>query len=391
MMEFVIFTHPSFMQSQSMPRFALALSDSLIQSGHSVKRISPRAVFFQLFKNPSTRKWASYIDQYVIFPIEARRIVKAASKDTIFVFCDQALGPWVPLVSARPHVIHCHDLLALRSALDLIPENPTSRTGKIYQKYIRSGFQKGKRFIAISSKTKADLIEFGDVPAENISVVLNELNFPYSPFSKEQIDSVWQRHKLPPAEEGLILHIGGGQWYKNRLGVVGVYKEYVKRTPHPLPLWLVGPKPTGPLADLIASIPPAGKVIHLQGVDNEVVQALYSKASVFLFPSLAEGFGWPIVEAQACGCPVITTGEPPMNEVGGEHTTYIPRLNDDFENWVQVGATELIRLLDLPVDQRSALIDRSKAWARRFAPGTAFKAYLEIYEQTLKDFQTQNR
>lgn len=391
MANFILFCHPAFMQSQSMPRFAASLEESLQAAGHSVHRASPQPHFFRLFKSPSMRKWASYIDQYLIFPLVAKRMVKAAPVNTVFVFCDQALGPWVPLAAGRPHVIHCHDLLALRSALDLIPENPTSRTGKIYQKYIRSGFQKGKRFIAISSKTKADLIEFGGVPSENISVVLNELNFPYSPFSIEQIDAVWQRHQLPLALDGLILHIGGGQWYKNRLGVVGVYKEYVKRTHSPLPLWLVGPKPTGPLADLIDSIPPAGKVVHLQGVDNEVVQALYSKASVFLFPSLAEGFGWPIVEAQACGCPVITTGEPPMNEVGGDQTTYIPRLNDDFETWVQVGATELIRLLDLPVDQRADLIDRSKAWARQFAPGTAFKAYLEIYEQSLKDFQTQKR
>jgi glycosyltransferase involved in cell wall biosynthesis len=58
--------------------------------------------------------------------------------------------------------------------------------------------------------------------------------------------------------------------------------------------------------------------VEAVGLSNEHLQALYSCALATLFPSLEEGFGWPILEAQACGCPVVTTDRRPMNEVAGD-------------------------------------------------------------------------
>jgi len=62
----------------------------------------------------------------------------------------------------------------------------------------------------------------------------------------------------------------------------------------------------------------ADRVIAVTGTSNEELQALYSHAQALIFPSLEEGFGWPIAEAQACGCPVATTGRAPMTEVAGD-------------------------------------------------------------------------
>jgi glycosyltransferase involved in cell wall biosynthesis len=58
-------------------------------------------------------------------------------------------------------------------------------------------------------------------------------------------------------------------------------------------------------------------ILALPGPTNQQLQALYSGALAMLFPSREEGFGWPIVEAQACGCPVAITDRRPMNEVAG--------------------------------------------------------------------------
>ena len=69
--------------------------------------------------------------------------------------------------------------------------------------------------------------------------------------------------------------------------------------------------------------------MELTGVDNEDLRALYSTATMMLFPSLQEGFGWPIVEAQACGCPVATSGRSPMDEVGGDAAIYIDPENPE--------------------------------------------------------------
>jgi glycosyltransferase involved in cell wall biosynthesis len=61
----------------------------------------------------------------------------------------------------------------------------------------------------------------------------------------------------------------------------------------------------------------------VQDVSHDTLRALYCGAGALLFPSLQEGFGWPIIEAQACGCPVFTSDLAPMNEIGGEAAGYV--------------------------------------------------------------------
>ena len=140
-----------------MPRFTRMLRSAYEARGHSVTIWSPDDWFHRRFSHTGLAKWAGYLDQYWLFPWAVRRRLTSTPDDTLFVFCDQALGPWVPLVSDRPHVVHAHDLLALRSALGDFPENPTRLTGRIYQRFIRRGFQKARHFISVSKKTQEDL------------------------------------------------------------------------------------------------------------------------------------------------------------------------------------------------------------------------------------------
>ncbi len=67
----------------------------------------------------------------------------------------------------------------------------------------------------------------------------------------------------------------------------------------------------------------AEQVLTAQQVSHEELRALYASASALVFPSLQEGFGWPVIEAQACGCPVFTSDLAPMNEIGGEGAVYV--------------------------------------------------------------------
>ena len=106
-------------------------------------------------------KWAGYVDQYLLFPRALRRAMRHDAAGTLYVFCDQALGPWLPAVLPRPHVVHCHDLLALRSALGDIAEHATSPTGRVYQRYIRRGFRRARHFISISERSRDDLHRHG--------------------------------------------------------------------------------------------------------------------------------------------------------------------------------------------------------------------------------------
>jgi glycosyltransferase involved in cell wall biosynthesis len=384
-MRLIILCHPPFLASQSMPRFAQMLQSSFAALGHEVTMLAPQARFHKLFGRHRYQKWGGYIDQYLIFPRQVRRTLAAAPADTLVVFADQALGPWVPLAKNRPHVVHVHDLLNLRSALGDGPGHVTSFSGRIYQKYIRRGFRQARHFISVSNKTRDDLHNFGQVRALTSEVVYNGLNYPYAPMAPGAAFAKLRAAGLPAEEGGMLLHVGGGQWYKNKGGLIALYSRYAADVENPLPLWCIGPKPSDKIARQIAAVPRGGRVQFFQNLDNATLQAAYAHARVFLFPSFAEGFGWPLIEAQACGCPVITTDDPPMNEVAGASARYIPRLllSADMDAWAAHGAAVLREVLALSPTERELVVERGNEWVKRFDAASAIARYLEIYRRIL--------
>jgi hypothetical protein len=130
--------------------------------------------------------------------------------------------------------------------------------------------------------------------------------------------------KLPGVDlSSFIFHVGNNNWYKNRLGVLRIYKALTGIMPDAPPLIMAGKRFFPDMTAFVESAGLAGRVFSLVDVSNEDLRALYSAASLLLFPSLAEGFGWPIIEAQACGCRVVTSGRAPMTEVGGDAAIYV--------------------------------------------------------------------
>ncbi|MBL0726217.1 glycosyltransferase family 1 protein [Piscinibacter sp. HJYY11] len=390
-MRLVLYTHPAFLGSHSQAHFARMLTEAYRARGHSVELRQPEPVLQARVPRGTGSKWAGYVDQYLLFPQRIRADLRRDPPHTLYVFCDQALGPWMPLVAHRPHVVHCHDLLALRSALGDIAENPTSFTGRVYQRYIRRGFQHARHFISISQKSRADLHRYGEVLPVTSEVVYNGLNHPYVPQEEAVALQTLSNAGLPASEAGYLLHVGGGQWYKNSVGVVRLYgvhaAEEVAAGRCPLPLWMVSPPPDARLQAAIAMLPPQAEVRFFSGLSTQVLEALYSHARVMLFPSLAEGFGWPIVEAQACGCPVITTDEAPMTEVGGDACTYLPRLRstDDLAvaAWALHGAGVLRSVLGRSLQKRERVRAAGLAHAARFSAEAAIEAYLAVYQHVL--------
>jgi glycosyltransferase involved in cell wall biosynthesis len=392
-MNIVLFSHPMFMQSQSMPRFTRMLEQAYLARGHSVQIWSPQPKFYKFFSHGNLSKWAGYLDQYLLFPFWVRAQLKNQPPNTLYVFCDQALGPWVPIVKNMPHVVHAHDLLALRSALGDIPENPTAWSGRLYQRYIRHGFKQAQHFISVSNKTRDDLLNFGQVNPLTSEVVYNGLNYPYKPMSELEAIPLLTKANLPATSKGFLLHLGGSQWYKNLAGVMYIYKEYVNITSSPLPLVCISPKPNSKIEVLITKMPKNANVIFIQGVDNQTLQAAYSMAAAFIFPSLAEGFGWPIAEAQACGCPVLTTDAAPMNEVGGNVVTYVPvlKLTDNPQAWGREAAIKLISLISLPQNNRNMLAQAGISNVAKFDAKETIEGYLAIYAQVLASYSTRSQ
>jgi glycosyltransferase involved in cell wall biosynthesis len=392
----VLLAHPTFLGLRSQDHFAHWLADAHAARGHRVELRRPverlRRVLAPLASGPRAGllKWAGYVDQYLLFPRALRAAMRSDPAGTLYVFCDQALGPWVPLAARRPHVVHTHDLLALQSALDEVPENPTGWTGRLYQRFIRAGFRQGRCFIAISAHTRAELLRLAGVAPAACAVVHNGLTHPYQPVDAATVAARLAAAGLPVDPAGVLLHVGGGQWYKHTAGVIALYRAHVERRlaegRAPLALWLLSPAPGPTLQAAVAALPAGAQVRWLHGIDTPLLEALYSHARALLFPSLAEGFGWPIAEALACGCPVLTTDAAPMNEVGGDCADYLPRwrAGDDLSTWAAEADAKLQAVLERSPAEQAQRAAAAQRWARRYDADAAIDRYLAIYRQALQ-------
>jgi len=384
-MKIILFCHPDFLHSHSMPRFAAMLKKSYLERGYEVEVWSPKAYVHRWFNFGGIGKWAGYFDQYILFPLWVKSALRRESADTLYVFCDQALGPWVPLVADRPHAIHCHDFLALQSALGEYPEHQVKLLGRIYQRFIRHGFRTGRFFISVSHNSKKELSRFLPEAPVISEVVHNGLNYSFEPLPESIALKELSNVLAAITDKRMLVHVGGNTWYKNRKGVVHIYAEYCKKCDDPLPLWMIGDSPSPRLRALAKTVAPKGKVYFLSGLSNRQVQAVYSLAKALIFPSLAEGFGWPIAEAMACGCPVLTTNQAPMTEVGGASVTYIPVMphQTGVEQWANGAADTLISMLNVPVEQRLKHRDQGLEHVRLFNADKAISAYEDIYHRVM--------
>ena len=363
-----------------MPRFASMIERGMKSRGHTVEVWSAKPFFYSLPIGQRFKKWLGYLDQFIIFPQQVRARLKKLSADTLFVFSDQALGPWVPLVARRPHVIHVHDFMALRSSLGEFVQNPTGWSGRQYQAMIRHGFGHGRAFISVSEKTRTDLQRFLPNRPRESAVVYNGLSFPFRCMCRADYSSTLSASGLEVPDSGFLLHVGGNQWYKNRLGVLEIYAAYAQHEQNPLPLWMVGAPPTEAMKAIAQSVSGIGNVQFLTGLTDEQVCAAYSAARLMIFPSLAEGFGWPIAEAMACGCSVLTTGEAPMTEVGGDAAFYLPRRPDgEAGDWAIQAGTRVAEILTLPVNEQQQRQAQGFKQAAQFDPQHTMNAYEQIY------------
>ena len=396
-MNIVFFSHPNFISHQSMPRFLRMLEEGMQERGHNTKVWSPKARFYKMPMIAKFKKWLGYLDQYTLFPLEVYFKVKKERSDTLFVFTDQALGPWVPLVSNRPHAIHCHDFLAQRAALNEISENITGWTGKQYQAMIRRGYSRGRNYISVSKKTKQDLHRFTSSVTGVSEVVYNGLNNNFMPMNVYAVRIGLKEKTGIDVNGGYILHVGGNQWYKNRIGVVQVYNAWRSKFSKALPLLLVGEKPDQFLEAAWEKSSFRDDIYMLDSFSDEWVKKAYAGASVFLFPSLAEGFGWPIAEAMASGSPVITTNEAPMTEVGKKAAFYIPRRPSKtlkMKKWSERAAEVLDEVISLSEKERAIVKEKGIKNAERFNTKDALDKIENIYQTILeskKKYETVTR
>lgn len=377
----VFLAHPDFQGHVSLPRFHTMLLEGMRKRGHRVQSFAPRPKFHAIPSPQRFKKWLGYIDQYLVFPEEVKKKMKLLPDDTLFVFTDNALGPWVPLAAHMPHVIHCHDFMAQQAALGQIEEQKVKWTGRQYQKMIRKGYTTGVNFISGSECTRRNLLKFLPSPPQVCEVVYNGLYTHFEKYETQQARAIVSKQFRMDLSAGYLLHVGGNQWYKNRPGVIEIYNAWRGIASTRLPLLLIGLKPSAELRAKYNASPYKEDIHFITDAADGIVNAAYSGATVFLFPSKAEGFGWPVAEAMASGCPVITTDEAPMTEVAGNAGFYIPRrpINDTNGEWAKNAGLLVERIVGFSDQERTAAIDAGVKNAFRFDTDHALDKIESIY------------
>jgi glycosyltransferase involved in cell wall biosynthesis len=195
------------------------------------------------------------------------------------------------------------------------------------------------------------------------------INYPYQRQTPERARRSLAKIEGLDLDRPFALHVGSNLRMKNREGVLRIFaltkKEWKGQ------MVFAGQKLTPELCSLGNELGISDRIIEVEGPENEALEALYSSALVLLYPSRFEGFGWPIVEAQACGCPVICSNREPMSEVGGE-AALTAEVSDE-----PAMARALLRLTD-PAE-RARWSEKSLRNAERFRAEDMIAHYVDLY------------
>jgi glycosyltransferase involved in cell wall biosynthesis len=294
--------------SMSMQVWTEALERELAESGIHVRAVRPRAFFGRL--KPSVHglgKWLGYIDRYAIFPLMLRW---AARKVDVVHICDQGNAIYSRFTGGKPVVITCHDLLAVRGARGEETDCPASLFGRLLQKMVVHGLEHASSVACVSEYTYKDAQRILK-RRSHLRVVLNGLNYPYRQLDTSEVER--RLAGVPGTKERFVFHIGSNLPRKNREGVLRVYAQVARQSG--LRMVFAGDSLNEALTALAVQLGIAKSIVNVRRPDVETVEALYNRAVVLLFPSRNEGFGWPPIEAQACGCPVVASNIPPIMEV----------------------------------------------------------------------------
>lgn len=274
-----------------------------------------------------------------------------------------------------PRIATCHDLASLEAPPDSGAWQDNYREG--LQALDHRRFHSADRVIAVSETTANSLVTLLGVPSKKIDVVYNGVDLSrWSPEPGERDAEVRARYGL--AERNYILYVGAADWRKNPDGMIQALALARRRDPDlDVVLAWAAYLPDPSRWRVLNSARLAGvqdSVLLLGYVPDERLSALYRGAAAQLFVSRAEGFGYPVVEAMAAGCPVITSNRSAMAEIASDAA-----IQCDPEDHEAIA--EAIVSLAGSSAERSRLSRAGSGRARRFSCERMARETLDAYRQ----------
>jgi glycosyltransferase involved in cell wall biosynthesis len=277
-------------------------------------------------------------------------------------------------VSAIPLWFDAKTVMTVQDlAFEVYPE-AAKWTGRLwFHLFVRRGAEKATRIIAISESTKRDLVRCYGISAEKIGVVYHCLPTIFRAVTNRK--EIAAKYRLP---EKYILYVGTLERRKNIANLIRAFAaaRRIGTLPHVLVLagqrgWLY--------EDIFRTVEELNlkdQVIFLGYVPDEDLPGLYSAADLFVYLSRYEGFGLPVLEAMACGTPVLASNASSLPEVIGDAGIMVPP--DDVEQ----AAVEMVRLL---TDRalRGTMIERGLRWASTFSQERFIRQTLQVYDEAI--------
>jgi len=262
-------------------------------------------------------------------------------------------------------IVTIHDLIFLRFPMFYNPIDV-----RIYEAKVKAACRAADRIIAISRQTADDVISFLGVPDSKIDVVYQGCHPQFRLVkSAEEIAKVKRQYNLP---DQYMLNVGTIEIRKNI--VLAVEALGLLPPASRIPLVIMG-RETSYLKDVISAARKAGvvdSIIFLLNAAFSDFPAIYQGAQLFIYPSLFEGFGIPLVEALESGIPVITSKGSCFTEAAGPDSVYID--SSDIEEM----ALQMNRLLSQH-EIRHRMITAGKRFIEKFSPSTIAPQLMSVY------------
>ena len=310
------------------------LLEAARKSGKPVLELRPSSGLSEILPRSASAgalgKVVRNIDRLAISPVTL-----AGRRADIVHVVDPGNIIYLDVIRHRASVVTVHDMIPYLCLAGRLEGFRPTATGQWLMRRILSRLRRVDRIVCVSERTRRDLIDFIDLDPSRIVTIPNAVFQPMSPADPQACRTLRSQLGLPE-HAPLVLHVGRN-FYKNRQSVLAVFAR-IRARRHDARLVLVG-ELTPQLAPAVADLDLERHVHVVPYIAPENMAALYTTASLLLFPSLYEGFGYPVLEAQLCGTPVVCSNGGALAEVAGNGArVFAP---DDVEG-MAVAAIELL-------------------------------------------------
>lgn len=249
----------------------------------------------------------------------------------------------VPIFYRGKMVVTVHDLTHL-----ILPEFLPNKFAYFYAKFmIWIALKKADKVITVSQNTKNDILKMFKVNPKKIEVIFNGVGQEFVKKEKEDIKYLYEKFSIPKNKK-IIMYVGNLKPHKNLERLLEAYSKIKNKEETSLVLVGKAFEKYNVLEDKEQELKIKEQVIHTGIVTQDELVDLYNLADLFVFPSLYEGFGIPVIESLACGTPVICSNTSSIPEVGGKFVTYIdPKNTEDIKQKIDSRLWEEKRVEDI--------------------------------------------